>query len=195
MQVENCSKFCFQPNSEKQRIELYNQELNNNNNANSIIESVQDFVALSKLGKTIIVARNHDDHKFYRARLTSSDNNKFKITVCFIDYGRKQNCQIDDIYVFKRQTEQATMPQRCFQCRLAEIQPNLASGNLWDSKAIELFKVFSVDREVKAEVINFLIIINIFETQSFLLIDLFGGEWNSKHFHLCKWFEFKRCFG
>lgn len=114
---------------------------------------------------TIYVARDHSDEKFYRARITSYDFNShtmtFKGTVCFIDTGRTQKCELADICKFTKKGEltvdQATMPPRCFPCQLAEIQPstsNISGGYLWDRKAIELFNEYTMGCAVKAEVNN-----------------------------------------
>lgn len=157
MQIENCSKFWFQPKNERNRIEKYNQELNNS--SCRIIEVCTDFATVSKT--QIIAVRDRTDRKLYRARLTDykydDDRNIFKGTVCFIDTGRTQSCYMNDVYVFVKRTEQTTMPPRCFPCRLAEIQPSMANvsgGNMWDRKAIELFSGFAVGRDVTAEVIK-----------------------------------------
>ncbi|XP_055302653.1 probable ATP-dependent RNA helicase spindle-E [Sitodiplosis mosellana] len=181
--VENCSTFWFQPIDERQRIEYYNQELNND--FHSILAQPKSLHTLSKT--EIIVARDHADGKLYRAQLTSSEG-----TVYFLDSGRRQKCQLDDIYVFTRQTEQATMPPRCFQCRLSEISPstaNLSGGNMWDHEAIKVFKSFVIDREVKAEiysVVNGTANVFIFANGTNLnniLIDRYGyGEFSEENF-------------
>lgn len=110
------------------------------------------------------MARNHIDQKYYRARLIGYDFNgqtmTFKGTVCFIDTGLTQKCELADIFMFTKQgelTEQATMPPRCFPCRLAEIQPstsNISGGYLWDREAIDLFNQHTQRGEVKAQVID-----------------------------------------
>lgn len=155
MQVENCSKFWFQPKSERKLVEHFDQELNQK--FSKIIEPCTDYTAL--IQAQIIVARDENTQKLHRARLISWDYNdsirNFKGTVCFIDSGRKQECHMNDLYIFTGQTEQITMPPRCFQCKLAEIQPsmaNISGGNMWDRKAIETFNSFVLDRELKATV-------------------------------------------
>lgn len=140
------------------RIELFKYELNES--SNKIIESCHDFLGLTH--NQIIVARDYNDNKLYRARFIAWDNeydeftHDFKYaTVCFIDYGYTQKCDVADLYVFTGNNEMATMPPRCFQCRLAEIQPstvNLSGGNMWDHRAIQQFKLFLLECEVKAEV-------------------------------------------
>ncbi|XP_055295310.1 probable ATP-dependent RNA helicase spindle-E [Sitodiplosis mosellana] len=154
--IESCSKFWFRPNSELQRIEHFNRELNERSNQN--IEACSDFFGITH--DQIIVARDYDDNMLHRARFITWDydafTNEFKqATVCFIDYGHTQKCDTKDLYVFTRATEMATMPPRCFQCRLAEIQPstiNLSGGYMWDHRAIQQFKQLLLECEVKAEI-------------------------------------------
>lgn len=147
---------------------------------------------------TIYVARNHCDQKFYRARLIGYDFNSqtmtFKGTVCFIDTGLTQKCELADIYLFTKRgelLEQATMPPRCFPCRLAEIQPstsNISGGYLWDRAAIELFNGYTQQKEVKAEVSKLKKMLISFELNgNFNFIystDVFNGRWNGKRVHL-----------
>lgn len=154
--MENCSKFWFQPNDERQTVAFYVQQLN---------QKYQDICApctsddLPLNRSTIYAARCYDDDKLYRARVISYDfNTIFKGTVCFIDTGLTQKCEMADIFVFTKRgeiEEQATMPPRCFPCRLAEIQPstsNISGGYLWDREAIDLFNKFTAGCVVKAEV-------------------------------------------
>lgn len=107
----------------------------------------------------IIVARNHKDNYFYRARLTDFEYdenlNGLKGTVCFIDTGRTQKCQLSDIFQFVQSVEQSHLPPRCFQCRLAQIQPittNISCGYMWDRVAIDLFNELTAKNDVIAEV-------------------------------------------
>lgn len=156
MQVESCSKFWFQPKIEKQIVQHFNRELNNPNT--SIIERCTDLASAKQ--SDIIAARNKNDDRLYRGRLISWDYDAFtksyKATVCFIDYGHTQQCDLRDLYTFTMETEESTLPPRCFQCRLAEVQPssgNISGGFKWDNEAIESFKTFVLDRDVKAQVI------------------------------------------
>lgn len=158
-QVENCSKFWFQPTAERQTVAFYVRELNRHDQE-IFVPCTDDDLPLNH--STIYVARNHCDKKFYRARLIGYDFNSqtmtFKGTVCFIDTGLTQKCELADIYLFTKTgelLEQATMPPRCFPCRLAEIQPstsNISGGYLWDRAAIELFNSYTQQKEVKVEV-------------------------------------------
>lgn len=155
-QVEHCSKFWFQPKSEKQRVENFKRILND---PNGIIDKCSDFNAVTH--EQIIVARDHNDHKLYRARLVAWDYDRFTCdyrhaVVNFIDYGHTQKCDLDDLFVFTSNSELATLPPRCFQCRLANIEANTANvsgGNSWDYSAINFFKDIVFDRLVKAKVI------------------------------------------
>lgn len=154
--------FWFQPKSEKQRVENFKKVLNDN--TNGIIELCVDYEVVTH--EDIIVARDRNDNKLYRARLVTWDYDQFTneyktATICFIDYGHTQKCDTVDLFVFTRANEMATMPPRCFQCRLAEIQPstaNISGGNMWDHDAINLFKRFVFDCDVKAEVSSIIII-------------------------------------
>lgn len=160
--MENCSKFWFQPNAERQTAAFYVRQLNQGNQSDQdlFVACTDDDLPLNH--STIYVARNHSDQRFHRARLIGYDFNSqtmtFKGTVCFIDMGLTQKCEPADIYLFTKKgemLEQATMPPRCFPCRLAEIQPstsNISGGYLWDRAAIELFNRYTERTEVKAEV-------------------------------------------
>lgn len=156
--MENCSKFWFQPTTERHIVSFYVQQLNQRDQ-DMFVPCTKNDLPLNR--STIYVARNHSDNKFHRARLISYDCSSqmtFKGTVCFIDTGCTQKCELGDIYVFTKHSEtleQATMPPRCFPCRLAEIQPstsNISGGYFWDREAVELFKRHTTQCEVKAEV-------------------------------------------
>lgn len=95
--------------------------------------------------RTIIVARNENDGRFYRARVLGRNADEFReeFSIIFIDFGHKQKCSIDDLFNFSMKIEASQLPPRCFECCLAEIQPstmNATGGNSWDFEAIELFK-------------------------------------------------------
>lgn len=114
-----------------------------------------DYLSITR--EEIIVARDHIDNQLYRARMIAHDNftTYDPHTVSFIDYGRTQRCQVKDLYIFKCRNDLSTTPPRCFECRLAEVQPsnaNLSGGNMWDSDAIDYFRSSVKDCEVKAEV-------------------------------------------
>lgn len=156
-QVENCSKFWFQPESVKRMVEFYVRELNEN--GQEISKPCTDY---SDLNRTMIIAvRDQIDNKLRRARLNEfncdSISMKFKGIASFIDTGRTQKCELKDIYLFTRPVEQSQMPPRCFPCRLAEVQPstsNISGGFMWDREAIELLNKFALHIKVKAEVRN-----------------------------------------
>lgn len=134
----------------------------NQRNQDIFVPCIDDDLPLNRT--TIYVARNHSDQKYYRARIVAYDFDSqtmtFKGTVCFMDTGLTQKCELADIFKFTKNgesIEQATMPPRCFPCRLAEIQPstsNISGGYLWDRKAIVLFIQLTQRGEVKAEVIK-----------------------------------------
>lgn len=158
IQVENCSKFWFQPSELHATVVNYARQLNQCNQ-DLFVPCTDDDLPLNRT--TIYVARDYSDNKFYRARLISynfSSQMTFKGTVCFIDTGHTQKCELKDIYVFTKRGETlevALMPPRCFPCRLAEIQPstsNISGGYLWDRGGIDLFKQYTSRNEVKAEV-------------------------------------------
>lgn len=129
-------------------------------NAHEIIDGCNDYLTLTQA--SIIVARDHIDGNLYRARLIGWDYDPksriFKGTVRFLDSGRSQKVQMSDLFTFKRDidVEQSQMPSRCFECRLAEIQPstaNISGGHTWDRRVIDMFKQSVLNRRVKAEVI------------------------------------------
>lgn len=136
-------------------VNEYFRELNQNDQI--IIMPCTDYNVLNR--SMIIVARNHSNKKLYRARLTEfecdSHTMMFKGTVCFIDIGQTQKCQLKDIYLFTHPVEQSKMPPRSFKCRLAEIQPstsNISGGFMWDREAIDLFNHHTANNDVIAEV-------------------------------------------
>lgn len=152
--MDNCSKFWFQPQSEKQIVEKYEREMNEN--TRKICKPCIDCTVLNR--NMIIAVRDHMDDKLYRARLTEFDcdnsSMSFRGTACFIDTGRSQKCTLNDIYLFTNSVEQSEMPPRCFPCRLAEIQPstsNISGGFMWDREAIGLLEQFA-NNNVKAQV-------------------------------------------
>lgn len=70
-----------------------------------------------------------------------------------------------DLFLFKADIEQSQMPPRCFECRLAEIQPstaNISGGHAWDRRVIERFQQTVLNRRVKAEVIFNLAFFSVF---------------------------------
>lgn len=176
LQVENCSKFWFQPKSERPKIEQFCRELNENMESTQLIRSCTDHTPL--IDAKIIVARDHKRKKLYRARLVSWDldpmSGMFRATVCFIDFGHTQRCQLKDLYIFnERKIEQQTLPARCFPCKLAAIQPsmsNISGGNMWDQESLDLFTSFINEREVTAEVsISIMIFVKVFSSKNSFL--------------------------
>lgn len=158
MQVESCSKFWFQPISEKDMVDKFVEELNRP--GQNLFRPCDDPVDLNR--SMIVVARDHsnDSHPYHRARLINfnTDAMIFKGTVCFIDTGRTQKCELADLFVFNKDVLQAKMPPRSFSCRLAEVQPstsNISGGYMWDREAIDLFNQLTQNRCVKAEVTFF----------------------------------------
>lgn len=104
-----------------------------------------------------ILAARDTDGKFHRARLIDLDDDFKFATVCFIDFGRTAKCQLPDLYTFTCESELSQLPPRCFQAKLAEIQPstvNISGGHMWDAAAVELFKSNTLDREITAKVIT-----------------------------------------
>lgn len=207
--MENCSKFWLQPENEARFVRQYHLELNNSH-VNEIYFPCSDYLTLTRA--SIIVALDHSDGKMYRARLIGWDYNPrtriFKGTVRFLDSGRSQKVQMCDLFLFKADIEQSQMPPRCFECRLAEIQPstaNISGGHAWDRRVIERFQQTVLNRRVKAEVIfnlTFLSVIflqreffhiefqfqsNQFQFVSF--IGLFSGEWRCKCYHSYRWYK------
>lgn len=108
---------------------------------------------------TIFGARNHKDGQIYRARILhvkSQVGEQFKCIVSFIDFGYTQECTETDLFNIKQECDAATMPARCFECCLAEIQPstmNLTGGNTWEKEAVELFKKQTLEKSLIAKVI------------------------------------------
>lgn len=183
---------------------MYFNELN----GGSRFSPITDFCSLKT--SSIIVARDQKDQKFYRARVLGSScnqqNGNFKCTVQFIDFGHTQLCTVDDLFEIDTESEQMTVPARCFQCCLAKIQPSkinvrsgkffsqfsvkthiysviiLFAGSLWDYDANQLFRNLAVEHrsntkiKVKQHFINWKIIIWLKHFFLFCL-DLFGGEW------------------
>lgn len=195
LQIENCSKFWFQPKSELPKIKQFYRELNENEASSQIIEPCTDYVAVIEAKN--IVARNYNDGKLYRARLISWDYglvNKltrvFKANVCFIDFGHTQMCQMKDLHTFidKKAIEQQTLPARCFPCKLAAIQPsmaNISGGNMWDRGSVDTFASYVMKREVTAEVsvehfnmLCYLLLLINFIKNSHFFADLLDGKWN-----------------
>lgn len=154
----------------------------------------------------------------YRARLIGWDYSPrsriFKGTVRFLDSGRSQKVQMCDLFLFKADIEQSQMPPRCFECRLAEIQPstaNISGGHAWDRRVIERFQQTVLNRRVKAEVIfnlaffsvffpkkrifSYRISISIeFQLQFVSFTGLFSGEWCCKCYHSHRWYKSERIF-
>lgn len=124
----------------------------------SFIEKIFDDEIIDKA--TTIVARNENDGNLHRARLLNCGlrvRSSAQCTVLFIDFGYTQKCELNELYTFKEKNNVASMPPRCFECCLAEVQPstaNLNGGNTWDHKAIELFKLHTLENHVKAKVSN-----------------------------------------
>lgn len=120
-----------------------------------------DYMAITQA--SIIVARDHSDNKLYRAQLIGWDydvkSKMFRGSVRFMDSGRSQKITMSDLFLFQQDIEQAKMPARCFECRLAEIQPstaNVSGGHMWDRQVIDKFSEFVLNRRVIAEVIVFI---------------------------------------
>lgn len=151
--MDSCSKFWFQPLSEKETVESYDKILNEPDC--SIIEPYSVDEPIDK--KTIIVARNKTNGRLCRARILASTKCSSRLTykIIFIDIGQTQDCSVDDLFNFNVKVSASQLPPRCFECCLAEIQPstvNVNGGNLWDFASIDLFKRFDQGKRVVAKV-------------------------------------------
>lgn len=122
--MDSCSKFWFQPLNEKERVKKYDSILNDP-------EFAQYYQSIDpdKIDKRIIlVVRDRMSNRLLRAQIckagTKIQRREPKFTVMFIDFGHKQECKLDEIYSIKLKDDELQLPPRCFECRLAEIEPS-----------------------------------------------------------------------
>lgn len=110
----------------------------------------------------VIAARDQRSGNFMRARILAveSDANTDSTSyhIFFIDYGHTRTCKLTDIRQLMNPDLQ-NLATQCFECRLAEIQPNLMQSetNDWSQMANEKFRsmIDDADQEVVAEVCLF----------------------------------------
>ena len=59
-----------------------------------------------------------------------------------MDYGILAKCCFDDLRKFYDEASQFTDPPKCFECRLAEVQPSMirSSCNVWDENAVNFLR-------------------------------------------------------
>lgn len=152
--MDSCSKFWFQPLNEKDRVKKYSKILNDPQ-----FVQYYESVDSDKIDKRLLlVVRDRKSDRLLRAQVCKVDRSrpqKPKFTVMFIDFGHKQECSLDELYTLKLKDDELQMPPRCFECRLAEIEPstlNRTAGNYWDYDAVELFKTKMRDVKVVAKV-------------------------------------------
>lgn len=152
--MDNCSKFWFQPLNEKERVKEYSKILNDPQFA-QYYQSV-DSGKIDK--RLILVVRDRKSDRLFRAQVCNVDRSRLrepKFTIMFIDFGHKQECSLHELYTLKLKDDELQLPPRCFECRLAEIEPstlNRTAGNYWDCDAIGLFKAQMMDVKVVAKV-------------------------------------------
>lgn len=91
----------------------------------------------------VVAAKNSKDGKFYRARLINMgvDNNVDLFTVFFMDIGTTEICKLEDLRQFRDRVPQATNLPRCFECRLAQIEPSqiCSKTGMWSETGNKLF--------------------------------------------------------
>lgn len=151
--MDSCSKFWFQPLSEKERVKKYSKILNDPQFAQYYQSADSDKIDK----RSMLVVRDRKRDRLLRAQVCNVDrrNRESKFTVMFIDFGHKQQCSLDELYTLKLKDDELRLPPRCFECRLAEIEPstlNRTAGNYWDFDAVELFKAKLEDVKVVAKV-------------------------------------------
>lgn len=107
----------------------------------------------------VIAAREKRNGMFFRARIFGSDFDEATestlFTVFYIDYGHMGVCKLEELRRLVNQ-ELQNLPPRCFECRLAEIQPTVirSETNDWSPEANDIFRnlIDGANRKVTAEV-------------------------------------------
>lgn len=111
---------------------------------------------------SVIAALDKSNGLLYRARILSidcvdlDDTSDSKLyTVFFIDYGHTAQCELSGLRCILSH-ELQNLPPRCFECRLAEVQPAIIQSetNDWSPDANHLFheRIKEADYHVTAEV-------------------------------------------
>lgn len=107
----------------------------------------------------VIAARDKRNGTYYRARILGADfdeaTDSLLYSVFYIDYGHTGLCKLTEMRRLLNY-EMQNLPPRCFECRLAEVQPAIIQSetNDWSQEANDKFRdmIDDADQRVTAEV-------------------------------------------
>lgn len=130
------------------------------NSVQSYGRTLVEFVDSEDIDTNVVIAaRDKRNGTFFRARILGSDFDEATesslFTVFYIDYGHTGVCKLEELRRLVNQEMQNLSP-RCFECRLAEIQPTIirSETNDWSPEANDIFRshIDRADGKVTAEV-------------------------------------------
>lgn len=156
-QFENCERFWFQPKREDEQIRNISKILNSGQSYGRTLVEFDETDDIDTNG--VIAAREKRSGTFFRARILGSEfdeiSDSLVYTVFYIDYGHTGQCKLAELRRLLKNDLQ-NLPPRCFECRLAELQPAITQSetNDWSQDANDLFHdlIDEADGRVTAEV-------------------------------------------
>lgn len=156
-QFENCERFWFQPKREDEQIGKIFKMLNSGQSYSRTLAEFDETDDIDPNG--VIAAREKRNGSFFRARILGSEydevSDSLVYTVFYIDHGHNGQCKLEEMRRLLNNDLQ-NLPPRCFECRLAELQPAITQSetNDWSQDANDLFHdlIDEADGRVTAEV-------------------------------------------
>ncbi|EDW81074.1 uncharacterized protein Dwil_GK11214 [Drosophila willistoni] len=150
--IVSCGKFFFQPLELADSITNMSEHINSPKNLSHYVVDAGSITKNLKL-----LAKRVDD--FQRAQVIRVETHSHqypKFRVRFIDYGDIAVVPMDQLRFMSNQLkrEYDDLPPRCFECRLALVQPAALTSNYnrWPIKANEMVRKIAMDGRVEMEI-------------------------------------------
>ncbi|XP_055325146.1 probable ATP-dependent RNA helicase spindle-E isoform X2 [Sitodiplosis mosellana] len=149
--IEACNQFWFQPETEWYKVSEFETYLRNYRK--EVLEPLS-IDTESLIGQLIIVSIDAcSGITYHRAKILAFNAELCRVRL--IDTGKVLECNTECIYRYcGRLRTFFDLPPRCFECRLAQMQPSqirYPSGN-WPIEAITLFRNKTEQRTIEIEV-------------------------------------------
>ncbi|KAG5680795.1 hypothetical protein PVAND_010281 [Polypedilum vanderplanki] len=148
------SKFYFQPNKGKDLLKKLMEKLKDN------LDMVTKFNDGVPKNKKIMVSYKNE---YMRAHIINQDDDQ-KYKALLIDFGLIISCTINDLYTASADTKENRMellnhffeiPQLCYECKLAKVQPTPLQQYGWSQSATQYFKDLIKDQNIEIDLYAF----------------------------------------
>lgn len=130
------------------------------NSGHSYSRTLAEFDEIDDIDTNVMIAaRDKRNGTYFRARILGADfdeeSDSLLYSVFYIDYGHTGLCKLEEMRRLLND-EMQKLPPRCFECRLAELQPAIVHSetNDWSQEANDTFRelIDEADQSVTAMV-------------------------------------------